>query len=99
MNPDNVCAEYADKRGMEKVAIQIFQDEDGGDWVLIEGEAPAIEFLGNILIAQAKFEKDCSFFFGPESAGNIFFTKNSTHGICIHRLPCLENKGRKLQKP
>ncbi len=97
MIPDKVCAEYAEKKGMKKIAIQVFKDEEA-DMVLIEGEAEALEFLGNVLLAQARFEKDCSFFIGPNTAGYGFFTKNSTHGLYIHRLPCLEKPGLKLAK-
>ena len=98
-SPDKVCATYADEKGVKKLVVQIYQEEEtGADMILIEGEANALEFLGNVLIAQAKFEKDCSFFFGPRTAGNFFFKKNSTHGFYIHRLPCVDEPGFKMAK-
>ena len=98
MIPDNVCAKYADTKDMKKFTIQVYK-KNGADMVLIEGEAEALEFIGKVIIAQAKFKKDCSFFMGPSTAGKTFFTKNSTHGIYIHRLPCLDEPGLRLAKP
>ncbi|HEY40734.1 MAG TPA: hypothetical protein G4O18_02620 [Dehalococcoidia bacterium] len=101
ISPDKVCAAYAGKKRRKKLALQTYKEEEtGADMILIEGEADALEFLGNVLLAQAKFDKDCGFFFGPRTAGNAFFDKNrSTHGLYIHRLPCLEEKNLKLAKP
>lgn len=64
--------------------------------VLIEGEREALEFLGNLLLAQARYEKDCSFFIGPKSVGKVFFSRQSTFGFYIHRLPCLERRGLRM---
>jgi hypothetical protein len=104
MTPYTVCAKYAGENRVptnKKVTVQILKADKGEmeDMVLIEGEATALEFLGKILIAQSQYKRDCSFFFGPHTAGNAFFTKISTHGIYIHRLPCLEKPGLKLAKP
>lgn len=85
MRPDDVCEAYGNNKRWKRITIQI--DED---MVLVEGEAEALEFVGNLFLAQAKYEKDCSFFLGPKTAGRAFFTKKSTHGLYIHRLPCLE---------
>ena len=49
--PDHICGKYGSKRGMKKFTVQTYQYDDGKDMVLIEGEAPALEFLGNVLIA------------------------------------------------
>jgi hypothetical protein len=98
MIPDNLCAKYADTKGMKKVTVQVHHENEA-DMVLIEGEAEALEFIGKLIITQAKCKKDCSFFIGPDTAGKIFFTKNSTHGFYIHRLPCLEAPGLKLAEP
>jgi hypothetical protein len=99
MIPDHVCVEYADKKGLKKLTVQTYkEDETGADMVLIEGQTDALEFLGNVLLAQAKFGKSCHFFFGPRTAGFRFFTKKSTHGIYIHRLPCDDKSGFKIPK-
>jgi hypothetical protein len=98
MTPDNTCAKYADTKGMKKVTFQV-ANWDGKDYVLIEGEAESLEFIGRVLIAQARSKKGCAFSIGPRTAGYKFFTKNSTHGLYIHRLPCMEEPGRKMAKP
>lgn len=82
VKPDWACGAYS---GNKKITIKLIDD-----MVLVEGEAEAIEFLGKLLLAQANEEKDCSLFLGPRSAGRSFFTKKSTHGFYIHRLPCRE---------
>ena len=99
MIPDTVCAKYAEKKRKKKLTVQTYREEEtGADMVLIEAEAEALEFLANVLRAQARFKKDCPFDFGPKSSGNVFFTKISTHGICMHRLPCVEKPGFKFAK-
>lgn len=92
MKPDKICSANA---GKVKISIGMTEDEE---FFIIEGDAEALEFVGKLFIAQAKFEKDCSFFVGPRSAGNAFFTPQSTHGLYIHRLPCLEKPGVELVK-
>jgi hypothetical protein len=98
MIPDDVCEEYANNTLIKKLTIQTFKEEQA-NIVLIEGEAEALEFLGNILLTQSRFEKNCSFSIGPNQAGYRFFTENSTHGIFIHRLPCTEKPGKVMAKP
>ncbi len=83
MKPDDICREYSANK---KITIQIEED-----MIIIEGEAEALEFVGHLILAQARFDDDCSFFIGPKTAGRIFFTSQSSHGIYIHRLPCLED--------
>lgn len=104
MKPDNVCAKYAGEGKVpqnRRLTVQMLKSRYGNetDLVLIEGEAEALEFLGKVLIAQSKYEKDCAFYFGPNTAGNAFFTNNSTLGFYIHRLPCQEEPGLKLARP
>ena len=100
MRPDTVCAKYAEEKGMKKITIQVLkEDETENEMVLIEGKSEALIFLGRLLIDQAKYKRDCGFHIGPKTAGFKFFTKNSTHNIYIHRLPCLEKRGLKLAIP
>ncbi len=82
MKPDDVCANYT---GAKKIHIRV-----DDDIVVIEGEAEALEFIGNLFLAQARFERDCGFQICPTGGGNAFFTRESTHGLYIHRLPCDE---------
>lgn len=104
MRPDQVCAKYrGDSRvpTKDKITVQLLKDDKGEttDLLLIEGEAKALEFLGRVLIAHAKSKKDCEFWFGPHNAGCAFFTKKSTHGFYIHRVPCSTEPGFHLAKP
>ena len=86
MGPDEICESYAKNSNKKKITIRIDQKED---MVVIEGEADALKFIGNLLLAQAEFKKDCSFFIGPKGAGMALFDKNkSTHGLYINRLSC-----------
>ena len=85
MTPDEVCSSYADRN--VKVTCRLLDD-----FVLLEGERDALEFLGNLLLAQANDEQSCKKSIGPNSAGNAFFNEGSNIGIYIHRLPC-EDEG------
>ena len=87
MSVDEVCDSYARKN--VKIAVRILDDEN--DMILIEGDAKALEFLGNLFLAQAS-AGDCGFQIAPNSAGMTFFTPKSTLGIYIHRVPCTSHK-------
>jgi len=88
ISPDKVCGYFADK-GI-KLTIQKMKEDD--NYVLVEGEAEALAFLGHLLIAQSEFQKDCGFHLSPKGAGKALFNRKSDTGIYIHRLPCLEKK-------
>jgi hypothetical protein len=61
------------------------------DTILIEGEAAALDFLGNFILAHSRADKyDCKNGLHPRAAGNAWFTKDSTHGFLLHKLPCQE---------
>lgn len=81
MTPDEVCSNYAD-RGV-KVTCRLM---DG--FVLLEGNRDGLEFLGNLLLAQANDERSCKKSIAPDSAGSILFTRESNLGVYINRLPC-----------
>lgn len=81
MTTDEICAAYAD-RGV-KVTCRTM---DGS--VLLEGNREALEFLGNLLLAQANDPNCCHKSIEPNGAGNALFTDGSNLGIYIHRLPC-----------
>jgi len=66
--------------------------------MLIEGEAESLEFLANLILATAKYQDDCSYYLGPKMSGSFFFSGDSSHGIYIHRLPCMEKPGFKMAK-
>ena len=85
MNPDKVLLRYL--RHRPKITIRVEKD-----FVLIEGKNTALEMLGKVLIAQSKYDKDCGSQMSPKGAASKYFSKESTHGIYIHRLPCLNKK-------
>jgi len=63
------------------------------DTVLIEGSADALEFLGQFVLAHSRADSDdCHNGLSPKGAGNAWFTKESTLGLYLHRLPCPEHK-------
>jgi hypothetical protein len=55
--------------------------------ILIEGDRTALEFLGNLLFACAR-SKEHSVEFSPTGAGKNRFSRRSTLGVYIHRVPC-----------
>lgn len=59
------------------------------DTILIEGDAAALGFLGQFILAHSRAAKDdCHNSLHPRGAGNAWFTKESTLGFYLHRLPC-----------
>ena len=57
--------------------------------VLIEGNAKALEFLGEYLLAHSRADlDDCHVGLSPKGAGSAWFTKESTLGFYFYRLPC-----------
>ena len=85
--PDKVCSIYADK------GVRIRTGRIPGGLVLFEGDAEALEFVGKLFLAQARDQNSCADHLSPRGAGSALFTKNSSVGIYIHRLPCLEKNG------
>jgi hypothetical protein len=80
-SPDKVCAENADSK--RKITVKWL--DDNKDYILIEGRKEDLEFLGNLLISQANFKDDVSFFISPGGPGSKLFTKKSEFGIYISR--------------
>jgi hypothetical protein len=79
--PDEICAAYAKK----KVKITLRTLDDDEDVVLIEGTREALEFLGQLLLAQARC-RDCGFQLTPNGAGKALLSIESTKGVYLHRL-------------
>ena len=78
-SPDSVCDQYAERGA--KLTLELLDD----DCVLIEGSALDLEFLGQLLLAQARFERDSGFEISPTGPGQALFKSDSTLGACIHR--------------
>ncbi len=93
--PDDVCAVYT------ATGVRLRTADLGEGIVLIEGDADALQFLGKLLLAQAKYRPDCGFFISPKGPGHRFFERRSRYGFYIHRLPCTEERkvGRSPRKP
>src|SRR5438445_406576 len=71
------------------------------DTILVEGDAAGLEFLGQFILAHSRADKDdCHSGLHPRGAGNAWFTRESTLGFYLHKLPCYEGAvlGRKLKK-
>ncbi len=62
------------------------------DTILVKGDAPALEFLGNFILAHSRAGKYpcCHTSLHPKCAGSAWFTKESTLGFYLHKLPCSE---------
>lgn len=57
--------------------------------ILIEGDPAALEFLGRYILAHSRGDmNDCGNGLNPRGAGSVWFTKDSTLGFYLHRLPC-----------
>ena len=87
MKSDEICDAYARKN--VTLTVRLLNDGD----VLIEGDSDALEFLGNFFLAHAR-EETCGRNIGPNSAGSALFTKDSTKGIYIHKIPCQHTQRR-----
>jgi hypothetical protein len=91
--PDDVSDRFPE--GSIKLKTHLVSPEsNGGDapTVVIEGDELSLEYLGRLILAQAKYRYDCGFGISPKSAGNVFFKSGARIGLYIHRLPCLEKK-------
>ena len=78
METDDIVERHANN-GVQ-VTIKVVED-----FVLIEGTREALDFLSELLSAQAK-SGDRGFQISPTGAGNALFSSESTHGIYVHRI-------------
>jgi len=79
MSPDDICESYSSR----KICLSIRNIDD---FVLIEGDRVSLEFLSELISAQASFEKDCGFEIAPSGPGGMFLHSSSEKGIYIHRI-------------
>jgi hypothetical protein len=94
---DGVVRQYSRKRKPPKLTMT----KVDRDTMLIEGDSTALEFLGQFILARSRAEKGgCHNDLHPKGAGSAWFTKESTLGFYLHKLPCSEGHvlGEKLQK-
>jgi hypothetical protein len=78
ISPDEICVRFS-RRKTGLIIKKLDRDT-----VLIEGSRSGLEFLGNLFLAQARFD-DCGFQIGPKASGSSFFKKSSAFGLYIHR--------------
>jgi hypothetical protein len=95
ISPDDVSMLYRRRKVSLLVKVLPEKDREGLPSILLEGNRASLEWLAASILAQARFMRDCSFFFGPDGPGNSFFNKKSEFGLYIHRLPCLEEAAKK----
>jgi len=89
---DKVCAKYANKGA--KVTMKPLPRHP--EMILIEGDALAFEFLGNLFLAHAKAINGCGFSIEPRGPGSALFSKKASVGIYLHCLPCDDPKRRRV---
>ena len=90
MKPQKAGARNSKSRKRLTVCVVDYGDDEGPQpMVLIEGYAEDLEALGELFIERAKDPRDCGFWFSPIGPRNKTFSSEATHGIYIHRLPCL----------
>jgi hypothetical protein len=78
MIPDDICEKYS----KQKINLNI---EYKDDFIIISGNRNTLEFIGNLILAQAEYKKDNGFQISPNGAGKKFFTKTSKIGLYINR--------------
>ena len=67
-------------------------------YVVIEGKAETLKFLGNLLLAAAE-EEDCGTQLSPKGPKTGFFDPASRYGLYLHRLPCVNEELKIVESP
>lgn len=77
------------KSQVTRLNVRMLPTEAGlPEYVLIEGNRSALEWLGNFLLRHAKGEQGCGMQIHPKGSGKARFARTATTGIYIHLLPC-----------
>ena len=85
LTTDGVVRRYSRKKRPPKLTMSKLDR----DTILVEGDAAALEFLGQFILAHSRAANDdCHHSLHPKEAGNAWFTKKSTLGFYLHKLPC-----------
>lgn len=79
-SPDAVCRRYAERAQEVKLSVSDLDSE----YVLIKGSKLGLQFLGELLLAQAG-ANDTGFQISPMGPGDIWFSPGSTRGLYIER--------------
>lgn len=97
LTTNEVVIKYSRKRSPPKLTIAKLDR----DTIFVEGDASALEFLGQFILAHSRAEEDdCHNTLSPKGAGNAWFTKKSSLSLYLHKLPCAEGHilSKKLKK-
>ena len=97
LTTDGVVRMYSRRKNPPKLTMKKFDR----DTILVEGDADAFEFLGQFILSHSRADKDdCHNGLHPKVAGYAWFTKESTLGFYLHKLPCDNGHvpGGKLKK-
>ena len=87
MMPDDVMDRFKNKNIQFKIWTE---NEEEEKMVFIEGSQDSLLYLSELFRVMAKeSETDCGF---QITLGQKILKEGSTHGIYIHRLPCLEHE-------
>jgi hypothetical protein len=54
-------------------------------FVLFEGDAAALRFIGEAILAFADSNVSCNWDIHPRGAGSVYFGKDSTVGVYLHK--------------
>lgn len=87
--PDDVYAQFPEGSIKLFTRLRPPTEDDPMPTVVFEGDRASLEYLGEMILAQARFPNDCGFGIAPNGAGKAFFRRKSQVAIYIHRLPCL----------
>jgi hypothetical protein len=90
--PDKVWKQFA--RRKFALTTELIAAERGAAQlpdVLLDGSKASLECLASVILAVAN-DQDCGYEFSPKGPGSAYFSLNAELGVCIHRLPCVNQK-------
>jgi len=103
VTPNEVCEVFCERGVSLRLEARTYEletsEELAQEYIIIEGNAEALRFLGELLVAQATFPNDCHCFIHPSGPGSVFFGDGASCGVSIHRLPCEHGDLRNCARP
>lgn len=86
---DDILSKHASSES--KLTVRTFTTDDKEfpqQYVLFEGDANALRFLAEFILAHVNSDVACDWSLHPSGAGSVHFSSASTAGIFLHKLPC-----------
>ena len=74
-----------------KLTVRTLSETSGQtaeQYALIEGDASALRFLAELILAHLNSDESCGRQLHPNGPGSVHFNRESTIGIYLHKLPC-----------